>query len=37
MAKRDSEHFLELSDDAEVVLSLVERHHGVRLGSQTSC
>ena len=37
VAKRNSEHFLELSDDAEVVLSLVERRNGVKLGSQTAC
>jgi hypothetical protein len=37
VGKRNSEHFLELSDDAEVVLSLLERRNGVKLGSQTAC
>jgi hypothetical protein len=34
--KRNSEHFLELSDDAEAGLSLLERQNGVKLGSQTA-
>lgn len=37
MAKRNSEHFLELIDDAEVLLNLVERRDGVWLNSHTSC